>query len=124
MKYLLILFFFLAAFQSCYYDKEELLYADTNSNCDTTNLTYSLAISPIISTYCLACHGNATAASYGAGIKLENYADLKVYVDNGRFRGAVFQESGFSPMPKSAGKLSDCNLSKIDNWINAGATNN
>jgi len=119
---LLILSFLL--FQKCYYDKEELLYMSISSNCDTTNITYAGTISPIISTYCLGCHGNSAAASSGSGIKLENYADVKVMVDNGRFPGAVFQKSGYSAMPKDAGKLSDCKLSQIDIWIKSGSPNN
>ena len=111
-------------FHSCFYDKEELLYMTPDSDCDTINVSYSATISPIISTYCLSCHGNSVTATNGNNIKLENYTDLKVQVDNGKFRGAVFHEPGFSEMPKNAGMLNTCQLNQINTWLNAGAPNN
>ncbi|MFN8256268.1 MAG: hypothetical protein U0W24_11295 [Bacteroidales bacterium] len=114
----------MALLSSCFYDKEELLYMTTDLNCDTSDVTYNQTIAPIISTYCLSCHGNSVAAINGKNIKLENYSDLKVQVDNGNFRGTVFHENGYPEMPKDAGILNNCNLTKIDIWLIAGAPDN
>lgn len=109
---------------SCYYDNSEELYPELQSGCDTTSVTYSTTIAPMLSSYCLGCHSNASANSFGGGIKLENYSDVKTYVDNGKLVGAIKHLSGYSPMPKNAGKLSDCKISQLDIWVNRGAANN
>jgi cytochrome c553 len=105
---------------SCYYDNEEELYPDTGG-CDTANVTYSASISPIMQSRCNGCHDASTASG---GVVTSDYAGLKTVADNGRLWGAVNHDDGYSPMPKNAGKLSDCDLSKIKAWIGAGAPNN
>lgn len=106
----------------CYYDNEEELYPSGGvSTCDTTNVSYLSTVEPVLSTNCYICHGNG--AQQG-NVSFDSYEKLKVYVDNGRFFGAISHASGFSPMPKGGNKLPDCTLSKIQSWINAGAPNN
>jgi hypothetical protein len=114
----------IASFQSCYYDKEELLYPELSSNCDTSNVTYSNTIVSILDLNCLSCHSNSAASAYGGGVKLESYPNVKIYVDNGALLGSVQHSSGFSPMPKGAEKMSVCKITQIAVWINAGAPNN
>lgn len=110
---------------SCYYDKEELLYPDTLA-CDTLAMSYSSDIAPIFSTHCYGCHSNARSQSAGAGISLEGHANVSSYVSNNanRLLGAMRREPGFSPMPKGGAKLADCDINKISSWIDAGAKNN
>ena len=101
---------------SCYYDVEENIYPTVE--CDTTNISYTETILPIISNNCYACHDQAS--NFG-GITLEGYDRLKTYVDNGGLLGVIKHESGFSPMPKNQAKLIDCDIEKIETWINDGA---
>lgn len=108
------------AFTSCYYDNEEELYPNPVA-CDTTNVTYSATIAPILSANCNGCHASGAPS---AGIVTDNYTDLQTIVQNGKLVGAINHLNGFSPMPKGGNKLSDCNLAKIEKWINAGAPNN
>lgn len=103
----------------CYYDKAELLYP--NTACDTTTVTYSGSIIPVLGSNCTSCHGGSTPS---ASIKLDTYAGVKQQVDNGRLWGAVSHAASYSPMPKGGTKLSACNLAKIRLWIAAGAPNN
>ncbi len=103
----------------CYYDKEELLYG--GNICDTSTVTFSRSVSPILSSSCNSCHSGNTP-SYG--VRLDNYIDVKTQVDNNKLAGVITHATGFSPMPKNAAKLSDCNIAIITNWINAGAPNN
>jgi hypothetical protein len=105
----------------CYYDNEETLYPAGSSTCDTTNVTYSLTISSIMSTNCNACHSSAIAS---AGVKTDNYAGLSIIALNGKLWGVVNHDAGYPPMPKNGTKLSNCDLSKINIWIKAGAPNN
>ncbi len=107
-------------FAGCYYDDVETLYPQV-AGCDTTNVTYSATISAIMSTNCNSCHSGSAPQ---AGIKTDNYTDLKTIADNGKLWGAVNHESGYSPMPKDRPKLSDCDLDKIRIWIDGGALNN
>ncbi len=114
----------IVALQSCYYDKEELLYPEISSSCDTVNVTYSENISPIIEMNCLSCHSNSTAAVYGSDIKLENFEDIEIYVTNGQLLGSILQNSGYEPMPKGSGKMDDCKIKQFEIWISEGAINN
>jgi len=108
---------------SCYYDNEEYLYSGGGgpAGCDTTNVTYSGTITPILSNNCNGCHN---ASFPFAGIITSNYTDLMVTVNNGRFWGSINHDSGYSPMPKNGSKLSNCNLLKIRKWLDDGALNN
>jgi hypothetical protein len=108
---------------SCYYDSEEYLYPRTSVQCDTTSITYAQSVVPIIRNHCLSCHSNSTS-SMGGNIKLEDYADIKLRADDHRLLGSVDHQNGYSPMPKGASKLDNCNISTIRIWINAGALNN
>jgi hypothetical protein len=114
----------LASVTSCFYDSEEYLFPQTSNQCDTTQVTYSQSVDPIIQNYCLSCHGNSTAANYGGNIKLEDYEGIKAQVDANRLIGAITHENGYLPMPKDASKLDDCKITTIRIWVDAGAPNN
>jgi hypothetical protein len=109
---------------SCYYDSEEYLYPQTSNQCDTTNVTYANSVVPVLQNYCLSCHSNSTAASFGGNIKLEDYPDVKARADDHRLLGSVAHESGYSPMPSGAPQLDNCKITTIRIWVNAGAPNN
>ncbi|MCB0806299.1 MAG: hypothetical protein KDC05_10910 [Bacteroidales bacterium] len=110
----------LTAMQACYYDNEETLYPDSVA-CDTTNVTYAGTIAPIMAANCNSCHNSGLA---NGGVITESYDGLKIVADNGRLEGAVFHQSGYSPMPQNLPQLPDCELTKIKIWIDAGAINN
>ena len=92
-----------------------------DSGCDTTNVTFSGSVFPIVETYCLSCHnGN----SPGGGIYLRNYNDLVAVANNGKLMGSIRHDQGYSPMPKNGNKLSDCQISTFNIWIKNGTPNN
>lgn len=109
----------LVSLDSCYYDKADLLYPD--SACDTSAVKYSTTVLPVLTSSCVSCHGGSAPS---AGISLDNYAGVKMQVDNGRLWGAVSHSPSYSPMPKNGSKLNTCSLQKIRKWIDAGAPNN
>lgn len=109
--------------KSCYYDSEEYLFPELSSGCDTSNVTFSTTIQPMLQSYCYSCHSNSNASGSGAGIKLENYSDVKAMADNGRLLGSISHENGYSPMPKGGSKLSDCKITQTQVWIENGAPN-
>lgn len=91
------------------------------NSCDTTNFSFAAIIKPIITNNCQGCHSGAAASG---GIDLTTYNSIKVKVTDGRLWGAISHYTGYSPMPKNAAKLSDCDLTKIRKWIEAGSPNN
>ncbi|MEZ5046545.1 MAG: hypothetical protein R2831_06095 [Chitinophagaceae bacterium] len=120
-KYILFSFIVLS-FSSCYYDKAEALKKLDNTVCDTSNVSFSGKIHPIISQNCVnGCH---TGASASAGIPLDNYTQIATIANNGKLVGVVSHATGFSPMPKGGAKLGDCSISLIQAWIQQGTKNN
>lgn len=107
---------------SCYYDSEEALYPSLNTVCDTTNVTFSGKIAPMLANSCLSCHSNATAAGSGNGIRLENYADVQTRAT--ALAGSIKQTGTYSPMPKNGGKIKACLISQFDIWVKNGMLNN
>jgi mono/diheme cytochrome c family protein len=125
MKMVIPLSLCILLFWRCNYDNEESLYGKPSSVCDTTNVTYSKSVQPIIQTWCLACHSNQQVAQgAGGGNHLEGYSNLRIFALNGRLLGAVEHLPGYSPMPKYSNKLNSCDLAKIRIWVNKGAPNN
>jgi uncharacterized membrane protein len=110
------------AVSSCFYDNEEALYPTLNSTCDTTNVTYSGKVVPILQNNCLSCHSNAMAPSAGNNIALETYADVSSRADV--ISASINQTGTHSPMPKNGGKLKACLISTFDIWIRIGKPNN
>lgn len=120
-KYFSVLIFFLIFLSGCYYDKYNKLYPpNTSGICDSINVTYSSTISSIISNYCQGCHNASTASG---GIVLNNYSQVNSNAVNGKLIGTVKQLSGYVAMPPGS-KLSDCDIAKLQKWVNDGAPNN
>jgi len=104
----------------CYYDNEETLYSgvDPLANCDTLNVTYSAAVSAIMTSNCTNCHNGSVQ------FDLASYSTLKPYVDNQTLLKAIKRnDTSVNPMPPS-GAVSTCDIAKIEAWINSGAPNN
>lgn len=105
---------------SCYYDNAEDLYPQP-SECDTTNVTFTTDVYPVISNNCIGCHNSAFASG---NVNLETYDNIVAAANNGSLMGAIKHESGWSPMPKNGNQLDDCTIKKLDAWINNGTPNN
>jgi len=120
--FLILLLCFFAT--GCYYDSEEYLFPNINITCDTTAVTYSGSVQPVLDQYCYRCHSNANAPVSGNNIALEDYGDVVTCAEDGSLFGSISHESGFSPMPKGGGKLDDCTITIIGTWINAGSPDN
>ena len=114
-----ILLFIASSFAGCYFDNEEDLYPF--GNCNTTAITYLIDVQPVIQSKCYQCHDSST--NFGQ-VNLDSYQSVRQFALNGRLFGAINHENGFSPMPKNAAKLADCDIQKIAVWINEGALNN
>lgn len=121
MKKLLIVIIFLLGFftiESCYYDNVEELYPQ-QSSCDTSNVTYSGTLAPMMQGSCNTCH---STTSPSGGVTTSTYDGLKTVALNGKLWNAVNRTQNW--MPLGASKLPDCDLKKMDIWIRQGAPNN
>jgi len=103
----------------CYYDVEEELYPTIE--CQTDEMSYLDDILPILEAECFVCH--SAAANFG-NITLEGYSETKKHVDSGGLLGTVRHDSGYSPMPKNQAMLLECEIEKIEAWIQDGAMDN
>lgn len=89
--------------------------------CDSTNVTYTNTISPIIVSQCKGCHSGSTPS---AGIDLSTYDGVKTIALNGTLYGSVSHATGYKAMPQGGSKLSDCQITAIDKWVKMGAPQN
>ena len=107
---------------SCYYDKEQLLYPASGPCTDTTvAVSYSQKVVPIFQQYCYGCHGT----SFPSGnIQMGTYTTDKTIAQTGKLYGIIIHLSGYSPMPQSGGKLGSCQIAIIKKWIDGGMLNN
>lgn len=95
---------------------------DCQEVCDTTIVTFSKTIWPLLLNNCVGCHRTDAPV-------FTTYTEVKALVVNGKLMCAVQQKNGCSAMPKGFDgngkqlKLSDCNVRKIARWIYLGAAN-
>lgn len=110
-------------FFSCQNKKAEILYP-TPAQCDTSVVKFSVEVKNILIANCYTCHGVAVANVSGGGISLETYNNVKSWAQPGILLNNIEQNPGSNPMPKSASKLSNCDIAKIRTWIRNGMLNN
>jgi cytochrome c553 len=89
--------------------------------CDTTSFKFTEDIQPIMNTWCVGCHSTSSA---GGGYDLSNYTGVVKAVTANRLMGTIKHSTGYSAMPQGGNQLSGCQISKVQNWINAGYPNN
>lgn len=97
------------------------LECDPGLDCDTTAVSFSATIKPLLENSCIGCHGGTVPSG---GISFEMYSGVKAMADSGQLLGAVNWESGYKTMPQGGNKLPDCSIAQIRNWIEDGALNN
>jgi hypothetical protein len=106
-------------FSACYYDVEDELYPVVT--CDTTGISFSVDILPLLNQQCNGCHGSGLPSG---NVVLDNHAAVKQQADSGRLLGSLRHQGGFSPMPQGQPQLGGCTIRRIEAWILAGALNN
>lgn len=119
IKKSIVLFGMAILISSCYFSNEEDVYG-AGTNCDLSTAKYSQKVSQIITDNCVSCHGPGLQSG---GFRLDNYDAVKIRADNGVLLKVIKHESGVVPMPYGLPKLSDCNISVIEEWIKNGANN-
>lgn len=88
--------------------------------CDSNVYSYSGAISKIMSN-CTGCHSGTNAS---AQVDLSNHAGVKAVATNGRLMGSVTSQTGFASMPPyGSPRLTPCQITQLQKWINNGCQN-
>jgi hypothetical protein len=115
----------LAILSACYYDNEEQLYPNTGQ-CDTTNVTFSGTILPMITSNCSSCHSGSNPVGI---ILLEDHPTISAAAaipagQAGSLYGAISYNPLNKPMPQNAAQLTDCQILQVKVWIDAGTPDN
>ncbi|MBK8497362.1 MAG: hypothetical protein IPL52_00760 [Flavobacteriales bacterium] len=92
-----------------------------NAACDTTNVTYSGTIRPLVQLRCQGCHSGATPQG---GLNFSAWGPLNMVAMDGRLSGAIQHQPTFTAMPPSGPQLSDCRIAQFLDWVEQGAPNN
>jgi hypothetical protein len=116
----------------CYNDKYSKLYPNIPSGtttCDTTTITYSGDIKPIIVANCYS-PGNGCHDAVGSATSAYDYETSVIALQGNALDGALVTDINFMPtkghntMPKNGTQLPACDINKITRWVNEGAPNN
>jgi len=103
---------------SCTFSNEEDLLE--NFHCDTTNIVYE-DLTYIFSDICANCHNSVE--TFRDGIVMDSYDAVKASINTGKVIPAI-EHTGPFKMPYQQPMLSDCDIDKIEAWINAGMPKN
>ena len=116
MKKLIPLFSIILVLYSCYNDNEEDLYGPVN--CDITSVSFSIDVSPIISSSCstTGCHSAGGTAPGDFSV----FSELEAKVIDGSFENRVLIQRNMPPNSQ----LSNCELQILQAWLDGGAQNN
>lgn len=102
---------------SCKNDNEEETFPNNNggaTTCDTSNVSFSKMIMPMIQNNCLSCHSSTSP-------RLTNFDQISQNAT--RILGAIKHKPGYKPMPPS-GSLPQCAITQFEAWVNQGKKNN
>jgi hypothetical protein len=106
---------------ACVWENLEDLRPD-KPDCDTTAVSFSMDIKPILSNNCFGCHSNVNAPSFGGGLSFEDHEDVSA--NSTRITGAINHKEGFLAMPQGGDKLDPCSIMKFEAWVSAGTPDN
>lgn len=107
-------FVILASLTNCFYDNEQEQYGI--AQCDTTAMSFSADIKPIIEANCVSCH---TPGGQEEVSPFNDYDGVVSYSDQ-----IVERVKGVGSIMPPTGKLPACDQQKIESWVKAGAPNN
>jgi hypothetical protein len=86
----------------------------TTVECDTTIVTYTGTVYPILQAKCISCHSGPTPEG---NLDFTNYERVAFVAQSGALMGALNHQQGYTSMPKDGNKLDDCSIAKIGIWV-------
>lgn len=112
---------------SCYNDNLSEMTPSSGvagGSCDTTGvMTYSNHIVSVLKTNCgtnNSCHSSRNTSGYD----LSSYGGVKAVAVSGKLMSAITWTGSAARMPENGSKMSECNVLKIQKWVNDGAKDN
>lgn len=82
---------------------------------DSSSITYSKHIVPIMNLYCIGCH-----VQQGAwGPKLGTYEDVREEIENGNLLSNIQRKPGYVPMPAGRTRMSSRDIRIVEMWSGA-----
>lgn len=112
---------------SCYNDNLSEMTPSSGvsgGSCDTTGvMTYTNHVVPVLKANCglnSGCHSSRNTSGYD----LSNYNGVKAVVASGKLMSSITWTGSATRMPENGSKMNDCNILKIQKWVNDGAPNN
>jgi len=108
--------------------QQQLIYkwilqgAKNNScdDCDTVNVKFSSHVFPVIQQNCISCH---SGASPNGNVSLTNHSQVVSAVTSKNLLEIIKHANGYIAMPPG-GKMHNCEIRKVELWINDGMPNN
>jgi uncharacterized membrane protein len=89
--------------------------------CDTSAVSFSNGIMPIVELSCLGCHSGANPSG---DLLLTNYEEIKFIAETGILMSSVSQDGQAVAMPLNLPPLPDCQIDMFALWIAAGTPDN
>jgi len=112
---------------SCYNDNLSEMTPSSDvsgGSCDTTAvITYSNHVAVVLKTNCgtgNSCHSSRNTSGYD----LSTYESVKALTVSGKLMSSITWTGSATRMPENGPKMSECNISKIQKWVERGALNN
>jgi hypothetical protein len=119
-KNIIFLLIWMTAY-GCYWENEEALYPEEKF-CDTSFVSFSEDVLPILTNNCFTCHSNSNAPDFAVGIAFEDHKDVSASAS--LITGAINHREGFPQMPKNREKLDTCQIITFEAWENQGRLDN
>jgi hypothetical protein len=115
----LIFVFVALGLAACVWESVEDIAPQSFLECDTSRVTFSRDIQPILARRCFGCHQGFGDPTY----EFTDFTAFQAMALNNKLLPAINQTSS-RPMPKGQIKIPQCEIAKITSWVNAGAKNN
>lgn len=121
---LVILTVFIAFFGCSNENLEDIhpgIYDPPTAPCDTAAMTYNNDMKPLFLGSCGADRNTCHKGPNTHDVNLDNYFDARNLGVDGDLMMSVLHENGVEPMPPDGNPpLSQCNINKIQNWVDRG----
>lgn len=91
------------------------------SDCDTTSVSFSGSLVPLMSNACVACH---SGASPDGGVDLTTHANVSSAISYSNLLNSIRHASDAIAMPPAGSALSACEVRLFELWVEDGMPNN
>jgi Planctomycete cytochrome C len=100
---------------------QNLMCDDNLGPCDTTAVTFSGVVKPLLDSKCKGCHRDGLT---NGNVNFTVYSGVAVVAGNQKLMKAIEHTGPANTFMPPGGKLNNCEISKINTWVNQGYPNN